>query len=454
MVQSASGFPSNFLWGGGSSAYQVEGAWNEEGKGPSVMDTGKHPVGTADFKVTSDQYHRYEEDADLFKQIGFKTYRFSIAWTRIYPNGDGTLNQSGVDYYNRLIDKLIANGIEPFVTIYHFDLPDSLQKKGGWTNRDTIDAFVNYAKTLFKLYGDRVHYWSTINEQNTVILHSDAIGAGSFTPKELFQQNHNMLIAQARAMIWCHRLLKDAQIAPDPNIHTVYPATCKPEDVKAANDFQSLRNWLLLDAAVWGRYNTVVWSYLKKNGLEPEVTAEDMALMKQAHPDFIAFNYYTSETVSAYQEDKGGWKGLYSPSKNGYLDRTEFDWEVDPLGFQTILELLYDRYHLPLMVTENGLGAHDVLTNEGKVHDQYRIKYLHDHIQAMRDASENGVEIIGYTLWSAIDLVSTHEGFTKRYGFIYVDRDEQDLKSLNRYLKDSAAWYNKVISSNGTDLNY
>jgi Glycosyl hydrolase family 1. len=237
-------FPKDFLWGASTSAYQVEGAWNEDGKGPSVIDMGSYPEGTSDFKVASDHYHRYKEDIALFAEMGLKAYRFSIAWTRIYPQGTGEINPKGIAFYNDLINELLSHNIEPIVTMYHFDLPYALQEKGGWSNRETIDAYENYAKTLFKYFGDRVRYWLTINEQNMMILYGSAIGIVNPNvenpQKELYQQNHHMLLAQAKAINLCHEMCPNARIGPAPNICAVYPASSKPEDVLAAYNFSSI----------------------------------------------------------------------------------------------------------------------------------------------------------------------------------------------------------------------
>ncbi|MFO7341765.1 MAG: glycoside hydrolase family 1 protein [Bacillaceae bacterium] len=461
-------FPKDFLWGASTSAYQVEGAWNEDGKGPSVMDVAEHPKEVTDFKVASDHYHRYKEDIALFAELGLKAYRFSISWSRIFPEGTGEVNQKGIDFYNNLINELIKHHIEPVVTMYHFDLPYALQKKGGWLNRETIDAYENYAKTLFENFGDRVKYWLTINEQNVMILFGELLGTvdrnAENPKKELYQQNHHMFVAQAKAMILCHRMLPDAKIGPAPNISAVYPISPQPEDVLAAHTFSSLRNWLYLDAAVFGRYNSTVWSYLEKKQAIPEIQDGDMAILKEAKPDFIAFNYYSTMTVGANLpqkvsnnvredqqmafEEPGFFKGHPNPN----LPKTEYGWEIDPVGLRTTLREIYERYHLPLLITENGLGAQDRLEEGDVVNDDYRIDYLQKHIEQCRLALDDGVELIGYCPWSAIDLVSTHQGISKRYGFIYVNRDEFDLKDLRRIPKKSFYWYKKVIASNGEDL--
>lgn len=462
-------FPKDFLWGASTSAYQVEGANHEDGKGPSVQDIKKVPEGTSELDVCADEYHRYKEDIALMAEMGFKTYRFSIAWTRILPEGTGAVNPKGIEYYNNLINECLKYKIEPIVTMYHFDLPAALAEKGGWTERSCVDAFTNFAKILFENFGDRVKYWLTINEQNMMTLVGAAIGTSTIRDtknplRELYQQNHHMLLAQAKAMKLCHEMLPDAKIGPAPNIALVYPKTSRPEDIIAAQDFNAIRNWLYLDMAAWGYYNSIVWSYLEDNDATPEIEDGDMDIMRAAHPDFLAFNYYNTATVEADSSDEAADNtkadqqsgmtipGAFRPAKNEFMKTTEFGWEIDPVGFRATLREVYSRYHLPILITENGLGAYDKLEEDGKVHDPYRIAYLRDHIEQMHLAITDGVEMIGYCPWSAIDLISTHEGIRKRYGFIYVNRDDFDLKDMKRYRKDSFYWYKKVIASNGEDL--
>ncbi|MFJ5453719.1 glycoside hydrolase family 1 protein [Pectobacterium jejuense] len=462
-------FPEGFLWGAATSAYQVEGAWNEDGKGPSVIDARtSYPEGTTDFKVASDHYHRYKEDVALFADIGFKTYRFSIAWSRIIPDGSGEVNPAGIAFYHNLIDELLHYGIVPIVTMYHFDLPQALQEKGGWYNRETVDAFERFANVLFDEYGDKVKYWLTINEQNMMILHGSALGTLDPTlenPKQnLYQQNHNMLVAQAKAMNALHEKVPGAKIGPAPNIALIYPASSKPEDVMAAFNYNAIRNWLYLDMAVYGRYNTAAWRYMEEKGYTPEILPGDMDILASAKPDFIAFNYYTSQTVEASKNDgrdetarggdqhlKSGEEGVHRGATNPWLQKNAFGWEIDPIGFRNTLRELHDRYHLPLIITENGLGAFDTLDENGEIHDDYRIDYLQRHIEQIQLAITDGVDVFGYTPWSALDLISTHQGCSKRYGFIYVNREEFDLKDLRRIRKKSAYWYADVIKNNGLD---
>ncbi|AXQ78655.1 glycoside hydrolase family 1 protein [Streptococcus chenjunshii] len=462
-------FPDYFLWGASTSAYQVEGAALEDGKGPSCQDVKDIPEGTADLSVSVDHYHRYKEDIALMAEMGFKSYRFSISWTRILPEGTGEVNPKGIAFYNDLIDECLKYGIEPIVTMFHFDMPAALDKRGSWSVRESIDWFAEFAAVLFKHFGDRVKYWLTINEQNMLTLVGPVIGT-MYIPqetdnltKEIYQQNHHQLVAQAKAMQICHEMLPEAKIGPAPNISLVYAASSKPEDVLASQNYNAIRNWLYLDAAVYGIYNNLVWAYLEELDAVPEISQEDWDIMRAAKPDFIGFNYYNTATVAASdgtesldpaadQQTSRGESGFYRGTDNPHLPKTEFGWEIDPIGFRATMRELYSRYRLPLLVTENGLGAYDSLEEDGKIHDQYRIHYLQDHIAQIQEAITDGVEMLGYNPWSAIDLISTHEGIKKRYGFIYVDRSDDELKTLKRYRKDSFFWYKKVIAANGADL--
>ncbi len=462
-------FPDRFLWGASTSAYQVEGAWNEDGKSPSIIDLYEHPAEYADFKIASDHYHRFREDIRLFSEMGLKAYRFSIAWTRILPEGTGRVNQTGINHYREVIRECRAYGIEPVVTMYHFDLPYCLEEKGGWSNRETIDAFTAYAEILFREYGSEVTYWLTINEQNTMILHPGAIGLpkGGKLPsrKELFLQNHHMMIAQARAMKLCHALCPNGKIGPALNLTAMYPESCRPEDAIAAHNWEVLRCWNFADVPVFGWYHPLAVRYFEDRGLMPEVHPEDRALLQDARPDFIAMNYYSTATIAASRGDSSdvsaragdqqimlGEEGVYRAAENPHVSRTRYGWVIDPEGFRYTLRKVYERYHLPILVTENGIGAPDVLEADGSIHDSYRIEFLKQHIHAMRLAITDGVRMIGYCPWAALDVVSTHQGYQKRYGFIYVDRDEFNLKEMKRYEKDSFYWYQKVIADHGTIL--
>lgn len=456
-------FPKDFLWGASTSAYQVEGAYQEDGKGLSVQDVHEAPAGITNFNVASDHYHHMQEDVKLMAEMGLKAYRFSIAWTRILPTGEGVVNEKGIAFYHALLDELISYGIEPIVTMYHFDLPYELHKKGGWSNRGSIDAFEAYARILFENYGTKVKYWLLINEQNVMINHPNAMNPGRIpSKKELYQQCHHMFVAAAKATLLCRELCPHAKIGPAPNITAIYPETCAPNDVIAADNWESIRCWLYLDIAVHGRYNALVWSYLHEKGYEPTIDDGDMDIIAKAKPDFIGVNYYATATVSASKNDgfdcqarNGdqqvmiGEEGVYRAAKNQYLEQTEFGWLVDSIGLRVTLRRIYDRYHLPLLITENGLGAKDEVSSDGCVHDPYRIDYLQRHFHQAQLALSDGVELIGYCPWAFMDVVSTHQGYGKRYGFVYIDREEMDVKELKRIKKDSFYWYQSIIKTNG-----
>ncbi|RMA94948.1 glycoside hydrolase family 1 protein [Priestia megaterium] len=459
-------FPEEFLWGGSTSAYQVEGAWNVDGKGPSVIDMMNHPQGTAGFTVASDHYNRYKEDIQLFAELGLKAYRFSIAWTRIFPEGTGEINKIGLEFYNNIIEELNNYGIEPIVTMYHFDLPYTLEENGGWNNRATVDAFVEYARTLFEYFGKKVRYWLTINEQNTMILHPGAIGVpkgGKLpTKKELYQQNHHMLIAQGRVMQLCHKMCPNGKIGPAINLTTMYQATCKPEDAIAAHNWETIRGWSFLDLAVHGRYNALFWNYLVERQIEPIIEEGDLAAIKSGAPDFIAINYYSTATIAESKGDASdvspragdqqimlGEEGVYRAAENSHVGKTRYGWVIDPIGLRLTLRKAFERYNLPILITENGIGAPDELTDEATVEDDYRIDYIRDHLKQVQLALTDGVQVIGYCPWAVIDVVSTHQGYGKRYGFIYVNRGEDDLLDLRRIKKKSFHWYKQVIETNG-----
>ncbi|PPE04597.1 6-phospho-beta-glucosidase [Entomoplasma ellychniae] len=466
--------PSNFLWGASTSAYQVEGGWNIDGKGPSVQDVSKGGFlsdlkvgGITDFKVCADHYHHWKEDVALMAEMGFKSYRFSINWTRIYPTGfEDKPNSKGLEFYHNLIDELLKHKIEPLVTIHHFDAPITLEEKGGWANREVmVPAYVKFAKTLFLEFKDKINYWQTINELNMVILFSHVLGKqkkGHDTGTESYQSFHNANVAQALAIKELRKISPSAKIGPAPNISLVYPKTCAPSDVLAADNANVLRNWSYIDPFVKGYYSEILIEYWKANNYQVVILPEDEELFKSVSIDFIAFNYYNSTTAQAPIKDSEYKVGdqemgfnienMFQSADNKYLEKTPYGWQIDPIGFRMTSRALHDRYNLPIIITENGLGAKDVLTSDGKIHDDYRIAYLRDHIAQIPLILADGVKLIGYNPWSAIDLVSTHQGISKRYGFIYVNRDEDDLKDLKRYRKDSFYWYKKVIASDGEDL--
>ena len=433
-------------------------------------------TGFADASITSDHYHRYREDIALFKELGLKSYRFSIAWSCVIPDGDGKINQKGVDFYRDLIDTCLANGIEPIVTLYHYDMPMALvEKYDGWIGRQSVKDFERYARFVIETFKDQVKYWLTINEQSIIVQFWDR---KNIVRDELkgndqlrFQMNHHMNLAHAIACKLVHELVPDGKVGAALGYSPIYAASCKPQDALAAMNAHDLKNSYYLDIYFKGMYNKAALRYLEKHGLAPVIEDGDMDIIRAGTSDFLALNYYNSEAAKACPPDaerswagynltgkKGDMSGyethpgFYQICKNPELDTTDWDWAIDPDGMEYILRDLYTRYNKPLMITENGLGAYDTLTEDGRVHDAARIDYLKKHLQAMYRAIDSGVEVLSYNPWSAIDLLSTSNGYKKRYGLIYVDRTDDDVKSLKRYPKDSYYWYQKVIATNGASL--
>lgn len=459
-------FPDGFLWGASCSAHQTEGAVAEDGKGASVQDTRPRSNShICDFTVAVDFYHRYRQDIALLAEMGARVFRFSISWSRVFPDGSGTPNETGLAHYDDVIDACLEHGIEPMITLYHFDLPQALADQGGWTVRSTVDAFEHYARTVFERYGDRVKRWLTINEPNIMLLVDRKILGTPIPLQEKYQQFHHLMVAEKRAFALCHELVQGGTIGPVPNISIVYPASAKPLDFRASQYFNALRNWAYLDVACRGRYNPLLLDYLKRKGLSIGKEPGDDELFAKHFPDFIAMNYYTSVTVEFPGTDTGLADGIsdqqsedimdsgfFKGYTNPFLAKTEFSWTVDPEGLLTTLLAIEERYGLPIVITENGLGAYDTLEPDGRIHDRYRIDYLAEHLAKCHEAIAAGVQLIGYSPWSAMDLVSVHEGMRKRYGFIYVDRDEHDPKELKRYPKDSYFWYRDLIAENALTL--
>ncbi len=461
-------FPEGFLFGGSSSAIQFEGGMQEGGRGRSVIDDFQFTENITDFSQGSDHYHRWKEDIRLAHEAGLTSYRFSIAWTRIFPQGNGAVNQEGVDFYNNIINELVSYGIEPVVTIYHFDYPQALiDQYGGWVNRQSIDDFVAYCRILFEKYGDRVKYWLTINEQDHVIRIPSRMGMTGeeeYYDKARYQANHNMCVASAKAFELCHEMCPHALIGPALSYQPIYPASSKSEDVLAASDMELLFMNYMCEIQCKGIYPVRLWKYLTDRNIEPEIAEGDMECIQKNPPDYLGINYYCSG-CAAYapvteEHPLGRVEGDIMPNaeygifqliKNENLELTKFGWAIDPIGMEYALINLYERYNLPLMITENGLSYPDELEN-GTVNDDYRIDYIKSHLLAINEAVNIGVEVLGYNLWSFIDLISGHQGFNKRYGLVYVNREDFDLKDMNRYKKKSFDWYRETICQRGKNL--
>ena len=469
-------FPQQFLWGASSSAFQIEGAWDEDGKGPTVADVNsfKRVDRQADTRVASDFYHRFLEDIELFSQLGLKAYRFSLSWARIIPDGDGAVNERGLEFYDRVVDALIAHGIAPVVTLYHFDLPYRLvEKYNGWESRDCVYAFERYAQICFSRYGGRVKYWQVHNEQNLMIRVDERMNISAKDPWEAdrmrAQMDYHMFLAHALAVAACRKLAPGALIGPAVSSTCTYPVSTRPEDVWAAR----MNDWFKTDYALEmytkGEYPGYYLRYLKEHGIMPRTEPGDRALLKGAASDYLAVNYYRTLCAGYLPADADHPAGLrrfrgnevdfdqygyFYDEKNPYLTASEYGAQIDPMGLRTVLNEYYRKYQLPILITENGLGAADVLEEDGQVHDPYRIDYLRSHIRACGQAMEDGVELLGYCPWSVMDLLSSHQGFRKRYGLIYVDRDDRELRSLRRIPKDSFYWYREVIRNGGLCGHY
>lgn len=461
-------FPENFLFGGSTSAIQFEGGMHEGGRGKSVIDNFQFTDNITDFSQGSDHYHFWKEDIRLAHEAGLTSYRFSIAWTRIFPKGNGKVNEEGLKFYDNLINELIYYGIEPIVTIYHFDFPQALvDEYGGWANRKSIDDYLEYCRVLFETYGDRVKYWLTINEQDHVMRVPSRMGMTGNEEnydKARYQANHHMCVASAKVFELCHQMCPEAKIGPALSYQPIYSASSKSEDVLAANDMEMLYMNYLCELQCKGVYPIRLWKYLTDRGIEPTIEEGDMEYMKRNKPDFLGINYYCSGCAKyepITEENSLGRVegdimpfveyGIFRVIKNKELDITKFGWAIDPLGMEYTLINLYERYNLPLMITENGLSYPDELV-DGTVQDDYRIQYIKEHLLAINEAINIGVEVIGYNLWSFIDLISGHQGFKKRYGLVYVNRDDFDMKDMKRYKKKSFDWYHETITQRGKNL--
>lgn len=457
-------FPHNFLWGGATAANQIEGAYRADGKGLSVQDVMPHGLRTPPTAEPTDDnlkreaidfYHRYREDIDLFAEMGFKTFRLSFAWSRIFPQGDeAEPNAAGLEFYDRVIDYLLEKGIEPLVTLSHYETPLHLARHyGGWTNRELITFFERYARTVIEHFKGRVRYWLTFNEINSV-LHFPFFSGIESTPEELgpqklYQAIHHELVASARATKIAHDIDPANKVGCMILAVPRYPLTSDPQDALAAMA-ASHEDYTFGDVHVRGSYPGYFLRKLKELGVELEMTDADKKDLKHT-VDYVSFSYYMSVCESANQET-GGEGNIIGGVPNPTLKASDWGWQIDPVGLRIILNDYWDRWQKPLFIVENGLGAKDQLINE-TVEDDYRIDYLNDHLVQVGEAIEDGVEVLGYTSWGPIDLVSASTAqMSKRYGFIYVDRNDDGSGSLERYHKRSFDWYKQVIASNGASL--
>ncbi|WP_414049251.1 6-phospho-beta-glucosidase [Macrococcus animalis] len=467
-------FPEGFLFGGAIAANQTEGAWNEGGRGLSNIDLIPHGANRQSVKLGKvphptlvpgeyypshtgiDFYHRYEEDIAMLAEMGLKVFRTSISWSRLFPNGDEmTPNSEGIAFYHKLFQDCRKHNMELLVTLAHFDIPMYLvEHYQGWKNRQTIDFFVNFAETCFKEYGQYVKYWITFNEIN-VVLHSPFSGAGLYFEAHenkqqlLYQAAHHMLVASSKAVHAMREYAPSSQIGCMIAGGSFYPYSCDPEDVfKAMQDERN--NTFFVDVQAKGKYPYYMDKFFKENGIVIEQTEDDIVSFKNT-VDFVAFSYYASRTsiadISKVEANEGN---IIVSAKNPYLNTSEWGWVIDPLGLRITMNHIYERFEKPLFVVENGLGAKDEIEADGSINDGYRIDYMKQHIQAMHAGIQDGVPLIGYISWGVIDLVSASTGeMSKRYGMIYVDKDNSGEGTLERRKKKSFEWYKQVIKDNG-----
>ncbi len=465
-------FPEDFLIGGAIAANQCEGAYDEGGKGLSVQDVMPHGLtGERTSAPTGDNlklrgidfYHRFREDIALFAEMGFKVLRLSISWSRIYPNGDDKLpNEEGLRFYDEVFDECAKYGIEPLVTLSHYEPPLTLAEKyNGWANRLTIGFFLKYAETVFRRYKDKVKLWVTFNEINSLPKAPFMSGAIA-TPRDeileetLYRAMHYQLTASAAAVKLCHEIIPDAKIGCMILGITVYPLTPHPDDVLKTY-FRDRETYQFADVQVFGEYPAYLLHYLKERGIDADITDADLEVLKNT-VDFVSFSYYASicETANPKRgHEIGG--NLSRGYVNPYLQASEWGWQIDPTGLRYTLNRLYDRYKLPLFIAENGLGAEDFPKRHSdgdvRINDDYRIIYLGAHLRAVMDALDDGIPVMGYTAWGPIDLISASKGeMKKRYGFIYVDLDDHGSGTMKRYKKKSFDWYKEVIASRGESL--
>ena len=475
-------FSEKFLWGGAVAANQCEGAWDVDGKGISASDVCTGGSHTRSKRITRtlepdtfypsheaiDFYHHYKEDIALFAEMGFKVFRFSIAWTRIFPTGmEETPNEEGLAFYDRVIDECRSHNIEPLITISHYEMPFALTEKyNGWSSRECVDLFVKYAVTLFKRYKGKVKYWLTFNEINAGTMPMGGFlslgilneGTTDFTnqvdiPKLRFQGLHHQFVASALAVKAGHEIDPDCKIGCMICHMTTYPMTCNPDDILEAQKRNQILNQFCGDVQVRGEYPKFMDRYFKENSIEIKMEPGDLEIIKEGCVDYYTFSYYMSNCASTDPELEKTSGNLMGGAKNPYLESSDWGWQIDPKGLRYTLNELYGRYEIPLMVVENGLGAYDKKEEDGSIQDEYRISYLQKHIEQMREAVADGVDLMGYTPWGCIDLVSASTGeMAKRYGFIYVEKYDDGTGDLSRKKKKSFDWYKKVIETNGEVL--
>ncbi|KRK45171.1 glycoside hydrolase family 1 protein [Dellaglioa algida] len=452
----------NFLWGNSVSSMQSEGAWNEQGKGKSVYDVKVATENTSDWKVGIDEFHRYKEDVQLMKEMGVNCYRFQISWTRIFPNGDGTINEKGFEYYDHLIEELIEAGIEPMICLYHFDMPLHLAEKyNGFISRYVVNCFVDFARVVIDRYSKLVKYWISFNEQNGYLFEAGFENSGFIhgdkTLEALYTIANNTMVAHSLIANYIHDRYPKIKIGGMLAYQEFYPATNHPEDILIARKASEFINQHFVNAFSQGRYSNEVLHYLKEKSLISTIQSGDLELIASHKNDFISFSYYYTVTLDHYKLPKDTPPSYYMRDgsiKNSYLETSEWGWQIDPLGFRSVLTKLSNETNLPVFPIENGIGVREQLNDQKTIQDDYRISYHKNHLKALYDAVKiDGANVMGYLGWGLIDIPSSKGDMNKRYGVIYVNRDNHDLKDLKRIPKASFYWLKQVIATNGEHLD-
>lgn len=483
MNKNNNSFPKNFYWGGAIAANQIEGYWDADGKGISTADIMTSGTHKEPRKITvkldkenyfypshiaSNFYEHYKEDIALCAEMGFKMFRFSINWTRIFPTGfEKEPNEKGLEFYDKVLDELEKYKIQPLVSIFHNECPLSFYSVlGGWDNKLAIDLYLTFSRTLMERYKNRVKYWILFNEINALTTkvgnwnHGCILNEGTQyfayqndNPNKRWNALHNQFVASSKTVVLGKKINPDFQFGTMISHITMYPLTPKPEDILLTQQEDFIRNCISGDVQIKGKYPFFAKKYFSDKGVSINWTNDEIDLIKHGTCDFYSLSYYMSNCVTNNLEADKVSGNIMGGAKNPYLKSTEWDWQIDPVGLRYTLNKVYDRYNVPIIIAENGLGAFDVITENFEINDDYRIEYLREHINQMKLAIQDGVELIGYTPWSSIDLVSVSTGeFGKRYGFIYVDQNEEGTGTLKRYKKKSYYWYQQVIKSNGEIL--
>ena len=476
-------FRDDFLWGGACAANQFEGAWDVDGKGDSVIDHCTGGVFNQQKAITIDIdpnklypsheaidfYHHYKEDIALFAEMGFNVFRTSINWTRIYPTGlEDEPNEAGLKFYDDVFDECLKHGIQPLITLSHYELPYELVRRyNGWASRECIPLFEKLCHTLFERYKDKVKYWLTFNEINCATAEMGAMFGTSTVqgfegnranlyvgPQIRCQALHNQLVASAKVVKYAHEHYPSFEMGCMTVYLQTYPATCDPADQLANQENMRRRVFYTTDVQVRGAYGCWCKRFWEENDVHIDWKPGDEEILREGTVDFLSFSYYMTNLIGTHDDLEEMEGNIVGGGKNPYLEASEWGWQIDPDGLRFALNEMYDRYQIPLMVVENGLGALDEKDENGEVHDSYRIDYLRKHVAAMREAVKDGVDLRAYTWWGPIDLVSHGTGeMRKRYGFIFVDKYDDGTGDYSRSKKDSFAYYKKVIASNGEDLD-